>query len=132
MTDVHLEAARRRRDEILDREDMLDDDGVRELLGAAPRELRETRQLLGLWDGVRIRYLYPAFQVDGPACAIRRGVRELLALLPPDRGGWRAGFWVFQPHARLGGHTPADALASNASAVLEAARSSFHPGDTNW
>lgn len=130
MTDVHIEAARRRRDEILATEDLLDDATVRELLGEDPSELRRTGQILGVWDGTR--FLHPSFQFDGPTRAIRRGVTELLELLPRDRGGWRAGFWVFQPHARLGGLTPAKACVSNVNLVLEAARSSFHPDDTDW
>ena len=130
VSDAAFETARRRRDEILATEELLDDAAVRELLGEDPSELRKSGRILGLWDGTAFRH--PAFQFDGPARVIRGGVSELLALLPRDRGGWRAGFWVFQPHARLAGLTPAAACARNVYLVLEAARSSFHPDDTDW
>jgi hypothetical protein len=124
------EAAQQRRAEILAGEDMLDDDEVRELLAEDPGALRQDHLLLGLWDGAR--FVHPTFQFDGITCAIRRGVSELLSVLPSDRSGWQQAFWLFQPHARLEGLTPADALVSNVQRVLEAARSSFHPDDTNW
>jgi hypothetical protein len=126
------EAAQQRRAELLAGEDMLDDDVVREVLAAEPRELREAGRLLGLWDAAGSRFLYPTFQVDGPTCAIRRGVSELLAVLPRDPSGWQHAFWLFQPHVRLEGLTPAAALASNARLVLEAARESIGPDGTNW
>ena len=37
MIDARIEAARRRRDETLDREDMLDDEAVRQALSVEPR-----------------------------------------------------------------------------------------------
>jgi hypothetical protein len=52
--------------------------------------------------------------------------------LPKDRSGWRQTFWLYQPHALLAGKRPADVFQSDPQSVLEAARSTFAPGNTNW
>ena len=128
--DPRLEAALRRREQILATEELLDDDAVRRVIGSEPRDLRRANRLLGVWDGTR--FLHPACQIDRNAGIVRPAVSELLALLPRERSGWRAAFWLFQPHALLEGRTPAELLASDTEETLAAARSSFDPGDTDW
>ena len=61
-------------------------------------------------------------------------LEDLAALLELLRSPpvWEVALWLRQPHARLDGETPAQALARDPAAVLDAARSSFQPGDTNW
>jgi hypothetical protein len=86
--------------------------------------------VLGVWDGKR--YLIPLFQFNRDTGELAPKLEELIALLPKDASGWRAGFWLYQPHARLGGRVPAHFFRENPAAVVEAARSSFDPGDTNW
>lgn len=56
---------------------------------------------------------------------------DLLQILR-SRPLWQASVWLRQPHARLDGETPLEALARDPAAVLDAARSTYEPGDTNW
>lgn len=134
-----LETARRRREQLLATETFLDSAEVHELQGGTAHapgagntasRLRRKGELLGLWNGRE--YLHPAFQCDPATGRIMPEVKPLLTLLPEDRSGWRQAFWVYQPHARLGGKRPADVFAHNPEAVLDAARSSYQPGEANW
>ena len=134
-----VEAARQRRDEILAKEAFVDSaaihvaqGGVRGAAGAnnTASRLRRNGQLLGVWDGREFQH--PAFQLEKSTGRVNPAVARLLALLPKDRSGWRQAFWLYQPHARLNGRRPAEAFAKDPEAVIEAARSTFEPNDTNW
>jgi len=134
-----LEAARARRAQLLKEEQWLDGGKVHQQQGGAPdapgsnntaSRLRRKEELLGAWDGRE--YLHPAFQFDPKTGRLMPEMKELLALLPKDRSGWRQVFWLFQPHAHLDGRRPADVFATDLKLVIEAAQSTFAPGDTNW
>jgi hypothetical protein len=92
--------------------------------------LRRRGELLGAWDGRE--YLHPAFQFDRRTGQVMPEMKDLIGLLPKDRGGWRQTFWLFQPHALLDGKRPADVFPTDPHAVIEAARSTVVPGNTNW
>lgn len=124
------EVARRRQDEILATEDLLDDAAVRLALNADPRELRRAGLLLAVWDGKR--YLYPAVQIDRETRQLRPRATELFDLLPKDPSGWQQALWLYQPHATLCGKTPAEVFPKDPGEAIKAARRSFQPGDTNW
>jgi hypothetical protein len=115
-----LEAARRRVREILAREQFVEH-------APHPRHTNE----FAVWDTTAQKFRFPAFQYNASG-EVRPEMRELLALLPTDRSGWRVAFWLYQPHGRLGGARPVDAFATDPAAVIAAAVSTFHPGDTNW
>jgi hypothetical protein len=134
-----LEAARRRREHLLATESFLDSTGIHRMQGGAAdapgagntaSRLRRKGELLGVWNGRE--YLHPAFQCDPATGRLMPEVQPLLALLPKDRSGWRQAFWLYQPHARLGGKRPADVFPGDPDAVLEAARSTYQPDETNW
>jgi hypothetical protein len=135
-----LDAARQRRAQLLEEEHWLDGGKVhQQQQGGNPEapganntasRLRRKGELLGAWDGRE--YLHPAFQFDPKTGRIMPEMKELIEILPKDRGGWRQMFWLFQRHARLDGRRPADVFPSDPQSVIEAARSTFAPGNTNW
>lgn len=134
-----LEGARRRRAHLLKEVQWLDAVSVHEQQGghrAAPgavntsSRLRRKGELLGAWDGRE--YRHPAFQFDRQTGRLMPEMKDLLDVLPKDKGGWRQMFWMYQPHALLDRKRPADVFQSDPRAVIEAARSTFEPGDTNW
>jgi len=135
-----LEAARARRTQLLKEVKWLDAGQVHEQqTGGDPNvpganntasRLRRRGELLGAWDGRE--YLHPAFQFDRRTGQVMPEMKDLIELLPKDRGGWRQTFWLFQPHALLDGKRPADVFPTDPHAVIEAARSTFAPGNTNW
>jgi hypothetical protein len=136
---LQLEAARQRRAELLEQTYWLNGNSVHQQQGGdadAPgagntaSRLRRKGELLGAWGGRE--YLHPAFQFDRETGRLMPEVKSLLELLPKDRSGWRQSFWLFQPHAALDGKQPADVFQSDPQTVIEAARSTFAPGDTNW
>jgi hypothetical protein len=135
-----LEAARQRRAQLLEDEHWLDGGQVHyQQQGSDPSapganntasRLRRKGELLGAWDGRE--YLHPAFQFDHETGRVMPEMKELLEILPKDRSGWRQAFWLFQPHALLDGRRPADAFQADPQSVIEAANSTFAPGNTNW
>ena len=135
-----LEAARERRAQLLTTELWLDSGKVhQQQQGGDPASpganntasrLRRKGELLGAWDGRE--YQHPAFQFDRNTGRVMYEMKELLELLPEDRSGWRQTFWLYQPHALLDGKRPADVFPDDPKSVIEAARSAFTPGNTNW
>jgi hypothetical protein len=135
-----LESARERRSQLLKEEQWLDSGKVyQQQQGGSPTapganntasRLRRKGGLLGAWDGRE--YLHPAFQFDRNTGRVMHEVKELLDLLPKDPSGWRQTFWLYQPHALLEGKRPSDVFQSDPQSVLEAARGTFTPGNTNW
>jgi hypothetical protein len=135
-----LEAARARREQLLKDVEWLDAGQVHEQqTGANPNapgsnntasRLRRRGELLGAWNGRE--YLHPAFQFDPKTGRVMPEMKDLIALLPKDRGGWRQTFWLFQPHALLDGKRPADVFGAQPGSVIDAARSTFAPDSTNW
>ncbi|WP_044022000.1 hypothetical protein [Paraburkholderia graminis] len=95
---------------------------------------REARILLGVWSAARRAFVYPDFQFDRRG-DLRPEVAELLTLLPKenDDAGWRSAFWLYSPHANLGGQTPAEVFESDPSRVLSVALDEFYGDpDTAW
>jgi len=135
-----LEAARARRVQLLKEVEWLNAGEVHEQqTGGDPNapganntasRLRRRGELLGAWDGRE--YLHPTFQFDRRTGQLMPEMKDLIELLPKDRGGWRQTFWLFQPHALLDGKRPADVFPTDPHAVIEAARNTFVPGNTNW
>jgi hypothetical protein len=119
-----------------------DDDRVRALTGAQEGHfgssdvstLRAERRILGVWSPDRCAFFHPDFQFDQRGC-IRPEIARLLAVLPAgnDRGGWARAFWLYSPHAHLGGKTPAEVFATAPERVIEAANREFGGSpDTGW
>jgi hypothetical protein len=135
-----LEAARARREQLLKDVKWLNAGDVhQQQTGGDPNaagsnntasRLRRRGDLLGAWNGRE--YLHPIFQFDPKTGRVMPEVKELLELLPKDRGGWRQVFWLFQPHALLDCKCPADVFPTDPHAVIEAARSTFASAGTNW
>jgi hypothetical protein len=134
-----LDAARARRSQLLSRESWLtaaqvheQQGGIASAAGAnnTASRLRRRGELLGAWDGRE--YRHPAFQFDRRTGRVMPEVKELLALLPKDRSGWRQVFWLFQPHTALEDKRPADVFPRDPQAVMGAAQSTFELGHSNW
>jgi hypothetical protein len=134
-----LTAARQRRAQLLEQEHWLNGNDVHQQQGGDPdapganntaSRLRRKGELLGAWGGRE--YLHPSFQFDRKTGRLMPETKTLLELLPGDASGWRQIFWLFQPHAALDGKRPVDVFQSDPQSVIEAARSTFIPGDTNW
>jgi hypothetical protein len=134
-----LKAARQRRAQLLEQEHWLNGSDVHQQQGGDPdapganntaSRLRRKRELLGAWGGRE--YLHPSFQFDRKTGRLMPETKSLLETLPRDASGWRQIFWLFQPHAALDGNRPADVFQRDPQAVIEAARGTFTPGDTNW
>jgi hypothetical protein len=70
----------------------------------------------------RSRLMLPLFQFDLAAFTPRPPVREVIRELTPVLGDWALALWFARSNALLGGATPADAIARDPAAVLEAAR----------
>lgn len=100
----------------------------RDTLNDSAARARLCGSLLGVWvetDGV---FRHPDFQFDASG-ATRPAVADLLAVLPSnaeDQNGWRRAFWLYSPHARLAGETPAEVFVHDAGSVIDAARAEFH------
>lgn len=82
--------------------------------------------LVGVWSEPRRRFVYPDFQFDR-AGRVRPEVSELLTVLPneADIGGWRRAFWLYSPHALLGGLLPATVFVDDPQRVIEVAKQEF-------
>ena len=111
-----------------------DDTQLARLTGAAPWRdlaayaagLRAAGKILGVWSAAQEVYRHPDFQFDATG-RVRAGIADLLAQLPGagDRGGWRQAFWLYSPHALLGGRLPAEIFPENPARVIEVARREF-------
>jgi len=106
---------------------------IRAMLGsraASPRALlqrkRKAGELLAFPSGKELAYPAVQFGDDG---AVRPEVRRLLAdgakLGWPSYGEWPMMLWLFSGNGFLGGATPADQLATDAGAVVDAFTSQF-------
>jgi hypothetical protein len=97
--------------------------------------LRSNGSLLGVWDAPERTFRHPDFQFDKHG-QLRPEVGELLKLLPgadADRGGWRRAFWLYSPHARLDGESPAETFARDAQRVIDVAKREFQGDpDARW
>ncbi|MEA3180941.1 MAG: hypothetical protein QOI59_4464 [Gammaproteobacteria bacterium] len=137
--DQGLQLARERRSQLLAQEKWIDAPAVHLQQGGRPdsqgvnntaSRLRRGGELLGAWNGRE--YLHPTFQFRRDSGLLMPEMKVLLGLLPADRSGWRQAFWLFQPHAQLGGSRPADVFPKDPKAVIEAARSDFEISDERW
>jgi hypothetical protein len=63
----------------------------------------------------------PLFQFNRADMAPLPGLREVLAELTPAYQAWELAHWFIQPHPWLDQQTPAQALATDQGAVLNAA-----------
>lgn len=70
----------------------------------------------------REQTLVPLFQFNREDMSIRSGVREAMTELAPAFNEWESAAWFVEPNDWLGGAAPADVLADDLQALLEAAR----------
>lgn len=78
------------------------------------------RQLVGfVW---RSQTLIPMFQVDLQHCSVRAGIPETIAELTDAFDDVETITWFATPNSWLSGAAPADLVASDMQAVLQAAR----------
>jgi hypothetical protein len=126
------EAARRRRETLLDR-NWPTSTAVGMALGSAEgaaaqcaADLRASGKLLGAWSSRSRTFVHPDCQFD-EANQVLPVVEALLAILPTDgdEGGWRRTFWLYGPRDALDGYTPADVLGTKPERVLALAREEF-------
>jgi hypothetical protein len=90
--------------------------------------------LLGVWSARRECFLYPDFQFDDDGRLIPE-VSLLLRILPAegDDAGWRRAFWLYSPHALLGGRLPSSIFAADPRKILEVATAEFNvSSDEGW
>lgn len=71
----------------------------------------------------------PCFQFGGGGQPLRPAVRQVLAELGEVMPAWELAHWFAQPNCALDGRTPADALAADAPAVVQAARTDRYLSD---
>ena len=64
----------------------------------------------------------PLFQFDFSAMEVSPAARQVIGELRPVFDDWELTEWFASPNTWLGGASPADALASDARAVVDAAR----------
>jgi hypothetical protein len=96
--------------------------------------MRSDGVLLGVWSAPRERFLYPDFQFDNDG-QIMPEVSLLLRILPAegDDAGWRRAFWLYSPHALLGGRSPSSMFAADPRKILEVAKAEFNvSSDEGW
>lgn len=67
--------------------------------------------------------LVPLFQFDPFDLSVREAVRVVIRTLAPACDDWEPARWFAAPADRLGGRRPADLVAGDPAAVIEAARS---------
>jgi hypothetical protein len=137
----HQQASIEFRDELL-AHNWPDDDRVCAVTGAQKGDcgrsyvsaLRAEGRILGVWSPDRRSFFYPDFQFDQRGC-IRPEVAQLLNVLPDcdDPGGWRRAFWLYSPHALLGGNAPAEVFVTEPERVIAAANHEFGGSpDSGW
>jgi hypothetical protein len=79
-----------------------------------------TEQVLSFdWRG---ELWVPLFQFDLADMSIRPGISRIAAELMPAFDGWALANWFATPNTRLQERLPADLLATEADAVMQAAR----------
>lgn len=87
--------------------------------------LRREKRLFG------VRYkgenLYPEFQFQQGG-DVHPAIERPLEILPVTGANWTAAFWLFQPHGRFGGKSPAEVFQKRSSEVVESAREDFVTG----
>jgi len=89
------------------------------------KKLEQAGELLGVWlpiYGVRV---YPLFQFEG--LMVKRGLRDLLGLLPKDTHGWTQMRWLAAPRPDLGDRRPIDVAREDLDAVVQTAKFSSLP-----
>lgn len=127
------------RDDLLRNEAWLDSAEVHALLGLseattnpgqAAARLRRERKIFGVKHAGKC--LHPRAQFDEASGTVLPVVPKLLALLPKEDNGWRNLFWLFEQRRSLGGKRPADLLATQPEAVLNAARDTVEASDAHW
>jgi hypothetical protein len=64
----------------------------------------------------------PMFQFDFGGAGVNTGVRQIMAELGGVFDDWELTDWFATPNTWLGGASPADAMAGDVQAVLQAAR----------
>ncbi|QCP49091.1 hypothetical protein FAZ95_07805 [Trinickia violacea] len=89
-------------------------------------DARAAGLLLGVWSELQRGFVYPEFQFDRFG-RLRPEVSQLLSALPKDGddAGWRRAFWLYSPHALLGGLPPAELFVSDPERVFKAAQQEF-------
>jgi len=70
----------------------------------------------------RAQTLLPLFQFDFGGVAVKVCVQRVIAELAPVFDDWDMAIWFAQPNSWLAGAAPADLVARDLPAVLEAAR----------
>jgi len=92
------------------------------------KRLRQSGQVLGIWNGRKFRHPLFQFTPSGPDARFA----ELLGVLPVhenDRTGWRRAFWLYFPNELLDDREPAAVWAEDPRRVLDAAREEFEASD---
>lgn len=87
------------------------------------KKLEQAGDLFGVWlpiYGVRV---YPLFQFEG--LVVKRGLRDLLGLLPRDTRGWKQVRWLATPRPDLGDRRPIDVAREDLDAVVQAVKRLF-------
>lgn len=90
------------------------------------RKLEQAKELLGVWMPVWGVRVYPTFQFEGNL--VKRGIRELLGLLPEDPHGWAQVRWLGASRSCLGDRRPVDVAKDDLNAVVQAAKRRFSAG----
>ncbi|MHB8447834.1 MAG: hypothetical protein ACYC9P_07910, partial [Rudaea sp.] len=107
-----LDAAREDRDDLLKSVTWFDSAKVAKISGTTAESnpaqhasrLRREKRLFGVrYKG---EYLHPEFQFRQSG-DVHPAIGRLLQVLPSTDANWTAAFWLFQPHGRLGGKSPA-------------------------
>lgn len=123
-----LKSARQDRDDLLTNVVWLDDVKVASIGGVLSdaaeyaSRLRRDKRLFGV--RYRGEYLHPKFQFreDGQ---VHPAIASLLEILPSTDANWTAAFWLFQPHGRFSGKSPAEVFEESPNDVVELAREDF-------
>ena len=103
---------------------------AREVRGQVERQRDTSLAMLASWIGGRqlicfvwqAKMWLPLFQFKAPGMTPVPGLHEVLAELAPAYADWELAQWFVRPQAGLANRTPADTLAQDLNAVLQAAR----------
>jgi hypothetical protein len=88
-------------------------------------QLRREKRVFGVC--YQDKYLHPAFQFRTSG-DVHSAIARLLEFLPATDANWPAASWLFQPHGRLGGKSPAEVFQEQPNAVVDLARANFVRG----